>query len=159
MSVKRPLAIVGPLVAAGAVWCGALGSTAVAAPGEMPLQPPPKLVSELTGFQSPTGNVGCYIDASSVRCDIAERDWALPARPADCNEQVNFGQGLQLAADGESGFVCAGDTALGYGDVLAYGSSIAAGAIRCDSAESGITCRDNASGHGFMISRQAYQLF
>jgi hypothetical protein len=31
--------------------------------------------------------------------------------------------------------------------------------LRCESAQSGITCRDVESGHGFSISRGAYQLF
>lgn len=149
----------GALAAAGAVWCGVPAPVAGASPDMIPAQAPPKLVTELTGFQSPSGNVGCYIDPTTVRCDIAERDWALPARPADCNSNVDFGQGLILSASGDARFVCAGDTALGYGETLAYGSSIAAGTLMCDSAESGITCRDTVSEHGFAISRQAYQLF
>lgn len=146
-------------MAAGVVSAGAQGPIAGASPHAIPTQTPPKLVTELTGFQSPSGNVGCYIDPTTVRCDIAERDWPLPARPADCDLHVDFGQGLILSAGGEARFVCAGDTALGYGETLAYGSSIAAGTLTCDSAESGITCRDSATQHGFAISRQAYQIF
>ena len=45
------------------------------------------------------------------------------------------------------------------GEPLAYGEAITAGPMRCESAESGMTCRDVGTGHGFSISREAYQLF
>jgi hypothetical protein len=54
---------------------------------------------------------------------------------------------------------CAGDTALGGGQPLAYGRSISAGVLVCDSAESGITCRDMKAGHGFAIAREVYRVF
>jgi Family of unknown function (DUF6636) len=115
--------------------------------------------SGLTGFTSPTGNIGCYIDKKSVRCDISKRDWDPPSRPAGCNENVDYGQGIQMRAGGAPGFVCAGDTALGGGDPLQYGQSIAAGLLRCESAESGMTCRDTETGRGFKLSIGSYDLF
>jgi hypothetical protein len=120
-------------------------------------EPVDREVSELTGFVSPTGNVSCMIDADWARCDIIDRDWEPPPRPADC--EFDYGQGISLAPGGPAEFVCAGDTAFGADEVLPYGESITAGPLRCESAESGITCRDDQSGHGFSISRQAYQLF
>ncbi len=116
-------------------------------------------VAELTGFTSPSGNIGCYIDRESVRCDIGKRDWDPPARPASCNENVDYGQGIQLPAGGAPEFVCAGDTALGGGDPLPYGQSIAAGLLRCESAEAGMSCRDIETGRGFSLSIQSYELF
>lgn len=114
-------------------------------------------VTELTTFTSPSGNVGCYLDASMARCDIAERSWAPPLRPASC--AFAYGQGMTLRTGRPAEFVCAGDTALGSGDELAYGDSITAGALRCESADTGITCRDTKTRHGFAISREAYHLF
>jgi hypothetical protein len=93
-------------------------------------------VSEFTGFRSPSGNVGCYLDVDYVRCDIADANWSPPPRPADC--EFDYGQGITLAPGGSAEFVCAGDTALvPDGTPLPYGESIAAGPLRCDSAESG----------------------
>ena len=115
-------------------------------------------VTKLTGFTSPSGNIGCYIDMRSVRCDIDKRDWDPPARPASCNDNVDYGQGIQMSAGGAPKFVCAGDTALGSGDPLPYGQSIAAGLLRCESAESGISCRDVETGRGFSLSIQSYEL-
>lgn len=108
-------------------------------------------------FVSPTGNVSCMVDADFARCDIMDRDWSPPPRPADC--EFDYGQGISLAPDEQPQFVCAGDTAFGADEVLPYGQSITAGLLRCESAQSWITCRDVRTGHGFSISREAYRLF
>lgn len=116
----------------------------------------PEVVTDLMGFTSPSGNVGCYIDSTAARCDISERDWTPPARPTDC--EFDYGQGIILSAGEAPTFVCAGDTALGGGTPLPYGQSISAGTLRCDSAETGITCVDSTTAHGFSIAREHYQL-
>lgn len=118
---------------------------------------PTRSVTELTPFASPTGNIGCYIDPETVRCDIAERAWSPPPTPADCD--LEYGHGFWLDADGTADFVCAGDTAMGDHPVLAYGESIQAGDLRCTSRQSGMTCVSLSSGHGFTLSRNSYELF
>jgi hypothetical protein len=133
---------------------------AVADPTVVPVD---REVYELTGFHSPSGNVGCKISPTGVRCDIDQRDWSPPPRPADC--RLDFGQGIAIGVGEEAHFVCAGDTVRvlppygGAGEPLAYGEAITAGPMRCESAESGMTCRDVGSGRGFSISREAYQPF
>jgi hypothetical protein len=117
----------------------------------------PDEAADLVGFTSPSGNVGCIIDSAYVRCDIAERNWSPPPRPADC--EFDYGQGISLSRGEEAAFVCAGDTALGGGKPLDYGQSVSAGLMQCDSAESGVTCRDTKTGHGFTIAREAYRVF
>ncbi|MCT7659592.1 DUF6636 domain-containing protein [Mycobacterium deserti] len=114
-------------------------------------------VQELTGFISPSGNVACMLDATWARCDIIDRNWSPPPRPPDC--EFDYGQGISLAPGERAQFVCAGDTAFGADQVLPYGESIAADRLRCESAQSGITCLDSESGHGFSISREAYRVF
>ena len=128
-------------------------------PSERDGEPPPVdlEVDELTGFSSPTGNIGCYISPETVRCDIAERDWSPPPAPPSC--ELDFGQGIELPAGDFPRFVCAGDTALGPDRKLAYGSSIGAGLLRCESGESGIRCQETENGSGFLISRERYELF
>jgi hypothetical protein len=115
-------------------------------------------VSELTGFTSLSGNIGCYIDPNSVRCDIRERDWSPPPKPASCPEMTGWGQGLQLDVGKPANFVCAGDTALGAGTPLAFGDNIMAGSIECTSSPDGITCWDLVYGGEFSIARQDYHL-
>lgn len=114
-------------------------------------------VFAFTGFISPTGNVACMIDVDLARCDIIDHDWSPPPRPADC--EFDYGQGIEIIAGEPASFVCAGDTAFGPDEVLPYSHAITAGPLRCESANSGITCRDADTGHGFTLALQAYQLF
>jgi hypothetical protein len=120
-------------------------------------QPAARAVDGLRGFISPTGNVACMVAADWARCDIIDRDWSPPPRPADC--EFDYGQGISVAPGERAQFVCAGDTAFGPDAMLPYGESISAGALRCESAEAGITCRDLRTANGFSISRDAYHLF
>ena len=148
------------LAACGGVSTGTQSENArpVAQPEKLTSPPPADLeVLHLSGFVAPSGNVSCTIDVNYARCDIIDRDWSPPARPVDC--ESDYGQGITVAAGEQAHFVCAGDTAFGMDAVLPYGESITAGALKCESAESGITCRDVQTSHGFSISRQAYQLF
>jgi hypothetical protein len=118
-----------------------------------------RVVTELTGFTTPSGNVGCYIDTEMVRCDIRERDWAVPPRSPDCPEQVSYGQGLEIV-NGDAVFVCAGDTALNPdADVVAYGDSISAGSLSCEVRFNGVNCSDGDSGHGFFLARESFDFY
>ncbi len=119
----------------------------------------PTRVVHLQTFRSPTGNIGCGMYDGGARCDIRERDWSPPPRPARCPKEVDFGQGLAVSAAGRASFVCAGDTALDPGaKALAYGTASQVGASECVSRTSGVTCT-NSSGHGFFISVQSYRIF
>lgn len=156
--MTRPVVLAALAAAAPAVATLVAGS-ATAAPGSLRNLPLETFeVSELTAFNSPSGNIGCYIDPSTVRCDIRERDWSPPPKPASCNENVEYGQGLMLNVGEPARFVCAGDTALTTGNTLGFGDKIVAGSIECSSAPSGITCWDFQYGGEFSISREAYHL-
>ena len=149
----------GVLVAAAPVlamgWAGVATATPIST-GPVPLGT--REVTELTGFTSPSGNIGCYIDPSYVRCDIRERDWSPPPRPASCPDMTGYGQGVEVNVGKPATFVCAGDTALGGGDPLAYGDTIVAGSIECTSLPEGMRCWDFQYGGEFTISREGYQL-
>ncbi|WP_308124247.1 DUF6636 domain-containing protein [Mycolicibacterium xanthum] len=93
-----------------------------------------------------------------LRCDIAERDWTPPPRPADCPGLTDYGQGITLGPNGPASFVCAGDTTLQSGPPLPYDQFQAGGGMSCTSEPSGMRC-SNSDGHGFTLSRQAYTLF
>lgn len=114
---------------------------------------------DIRGFVAPSGNVACMIDSTFVRCDIIDRDWSPPPRPADCPDFTDFGQGINLSAGGSAAFVCAGNTVFGPDEVLRYDEWVTVGSLRCDSAVDGITCRDLGTGNGFFISRQGYRIF
>jgi hypothetical protein len=111
----------------------------------------------LRAFRSPSSNLGCELDATVARCDIAQRTWKSPPRPASC--QLDYGNGLEVLPSGTGRFTCAGDTALNPQDPpLPYGRRSTIGSLSCLSEPSGITCR-NAAGHGFAIARTAYRIF
>jgi hypothetical protein len=113
-----------------------------------------------TFFESPSRNIGCVILDGVARCDIIERSWLPPPRPASCPTEVDFGQGLTVSRNGSAALVCAGDTALDpSAPILPYGHVDAGGGLRCLSSRAGMTCRSTRSGHGFFISRQRYSLF
>jgi hypothetical protein len=108
-------------------------------------------------FQSPSGNIGCFINKSGVRCDIRQRSWRPPPKPRSCD--VDFGQGVALDRRGRAGFVCAGDTTLGAGPALAYGDAIRRGRFRCSSRTDGMRCVNRRNGHGFFLSRERVRRF
>jgi hypothetical protein len=131
-------------------------------------------------FVSPSGNEGCAIlgAASSEPflwgCALAAQDWAFPtASPDDyCFEsQVPCGYGIEATGDeaphpryrGDAGFPAAiaiFDTT-GTGPTVATleeGHSVTFGAVTCEASATGITCSNAESGHGFAVSRAAYEL-
>ena len=125
----------------------------------------PKPVSlptlHLTQFQTPSHNIGCYMSTQAggfVRCDIRERSWRPPPKPAYCD--VDWGQGIQVGKRRPGQFVCPGDTVLDPGaPVLPYGQASQAGAIRCRGTKLGLICGVRKTGHGFFIARGRYDLF
>lgn len=98
------------------------------------------------------------MDSGYVRCDIANRNWNPPPRPADCPDMTGYGQGIELNTTGAAHFVCAGDTTMGTGSVLPYGQFRAGGGLSCNSQPAGMRC-SNSDGRGFMLSRESYSLF
>jgi hypothetical protein len=113
---------------------------------------------KLFPFQSPSGNIGCYLDKKAVRCDIREHTWPTPPKPADCD--VDYGQGVAVGQHGRAGYVCAGDTALDPSSpVLNYGDRISKGNIRCASKTKGMRCVNLDTKDGFFLSRGVVRLF
>jgi hypothetical protein len=94
------------------------------------------------------------MDEGFVRCDIGDADWSLPPRPAGCD--LDWIHGVELGTEVHIG-ICAGDTAMGGPDVLAYGTSVTRGDLRCESERTGLTCRNGTTGAGFRLSRAAVE--
>jgi hypothetical protein len=118
----------------------------------------PTASASLAQFQSPSGNIGCYVFGQGARCDIRNKQWEAPPPPASC--ELDWGFGLTVVRNGRGNYVCAGDTAIDRGSpVLRYGDRITRGRFRCKSKQSGIRCVNRRNGHGFKISKQRAQLF
>lgn len=114
------------------------------------------VVREVRRFVTPSGNIGCVILGGQARCDIRARIWQPPVRPANCD--LDWGHAIELTGRGAQ-FVCAGDSAFVTEEVLPYGADALASGYRCESRESGVTCRNTATGKGFSLSREAYAIF
>ena len=111
----------------------------------------------LVGFQSPSGNIGCYMDGRAARCDILKREWTPPPKPPSC--ELDWGQGVVVGRHGKAEYVCAGDTAINEEQVLGYGESISRGRFRCVSKETKMKCVNERSDHGFKLSKRSVRLF
>ncbi len=107
-------------------------------------------------FQTPSGNIGCYVDVNAARCDIAKRTWKPTPDENGCT--LDYGQGIIVTHD-RAEFVCAGDTTLGGSEILDYGQKVERGEYVCESEPDGVTCSETETGHGFFISRQSFRIF
>ncbi len=108
-------------------------------------------------------NIGCAMifgketSGGAARCDIREHSWPTPKKPPSC--EVDYGQGLSVDAQGRGGFVCAGDTTLGQGRVLAEGSSVRLGPYECTNLGKAVRCVNHRTKHGFKLSPRVAQRF
>ena len=124
--------------------------------GPGPAPRPARKVDEAM-FRTPSENIACALTRSAVRCDIVRKTWQPPAKPADC--ELDWGNGLALS-NGQATVTCAGDTLIGTSEsTLQYGEALTAGTVRCDSENSGLTCQDEKTGHGFTLASARYTLF
>ena len=115
--------------------------------------PPEPTVSET--FASESRNITCEVTDVSATCVIAQLG-TQPAPVDGCDGTVGYK--VVLGADGSVEQPCVpaaeqpqpapGDTA-----ILDYGTSKTVGPFTCDSAETGMTCRETATGKGFTIAR------
>lgn len=108
-------------------------------------------------FSSPTGNITCQLTRTDAACVIAEHDYPASDRPDGC-----AGRWLPLLTVGVSGPARLGPCEAGVvapsGGALAYGTTSVVGRMSCLSRLSGMACWSGRSGHGFRLSRAAYQL-
>jgi hypothetical protein len=137
-------------------------------------------VADAGAFATPSGRIVCLVSTDSIRCDFVGSDkaWQAP-KPTSC--ELDWGSSLYVTKT--AGSTCAGDTVIDTASVdsdyvswrrasdpivtvydlklvaLPYGSSLAAGTFQCDSASTGVTCKNTATGHGFTMSREAYSIF
>lgn len=106
-------------------------------------------------FRSPSNNIFCAIDSQGARCDIRDKAWQPPPKPADCD--LDWGSSMAVTAQGAV-FVCAGDTVEDdKAPPLPYGGIVERGDIRCRSEESGMACEHVPSGSRFLLSRERYE--
>lgn len=114
--------------------------------------------TDLARFATPSRNIACQLSAESARCDVAQRSWQTPPKPADC--AGDYGGGATLSGSGSGALTCAGDTVADPSlVVLDYGQGVRFDDVVCVSRETGLRCQNTATGHGFRVARASYDLF
>lgn len=145
-----------------------LASTTPAATQAPPPRPPavaappqtsaPSAPIQVWGFRSPTGNLACVLSTTGAACDVKGHQYAAPAAPPNCPGW--FGDRIGMDVGAPAMFSCHTTSFFDRGlPTQTYNAPLTAGSISCVLAEdTGVTCRDAASGHGFTLSKQAYVL-
>jgi hypothetical protein len=111
-------------------------------------------------FRSPTGNIGCAIETTAAACDIFEKRWKPTPKPATCESDWGMGVYVSSNPPAKGQFSCAGDTVHNaQAPALPYGESLSLNGFTCESRRDGMRCVQVASGHGFFIGRDRYDLF
>jgi hypothetical protein len=117
--------------------------------------------TDASSFKTPSGNIGCLYtpasgsDSVSLRCDLASVSHT-PQRPASC--KLSYGRAFFLYGTGKAKRGCVGDTVLGSGSVIKYGTTKRFGPFTCTSRQSGLSCHSHY-GHGFTLSKQKQTLY
>lgn len=178
-SAGLPSAITIPSIGfpSGATTAPSAGRPASSAPANAPTDV--RKVGDNAAFSSPSGRIICFMSVEGARCEfVGDKAWK-PPRPPGC--QLEW-ESILVVGD-TAGAGCAGDTVaetaqvgseyttwrrsadptvVVYGMTMAalpYGSGLDSGAFRCESATTGVTCRNTTTGHGFTMAREAYSLF
>jgi hypothetical protein len=105
--------------------------------------------SRLKAFRSPSGNITCVVsteDGGFAQCELRSRP---------------FGGGLMVPrSGGVSRYDVASDDDLaGRRFVLRYGTTTRLSVFSCTSRQSGMTCRNMRTHHGFTMSRRHQTIF
>jgi hypothetical protein len=108
-------------------------------------------------FLSPSRNIGCYVDATSARCDVLVHTYKPTMKPSWC--EGDWGTASEVGATGKGHFQCVSDTTWGPNPVLRYGHSKTIGRFTCTSRSTGMTCVNRWTGHGFSVARASYHFF
>ena len=129
---------------------------------------PPMVIFDRSGtqqaaFEAPDGNINCEFLAGSgsdptgtVRCDISDKTWQPPAKPASC--QGDWGEGLGLAD--RATMLCITDTVRGQSSsaALPSGTAIRFAPFTCSNGPAGMNCVNTVTGSGFLIGQERYEL-
>ena len=119
----------------------------------------PSASAKLVGFQTPSENVGCYMDGHGARCDVRDQEWTAPPPTMPC--ELDYGQGVFIGRHDPAEYVCAGDTTLDpEHEVLEEGDKIKTGRFKCkNKGDDTIKCVNTRTKEGFKVSQAEAVLF
>lgn len=114
-------------------------------PAAPAVRPAPDGAADLTAIQAPSGNISCRLGEVSVSCTVTERSYPFET---DCPAEGPF----TITVAAEVPTLDCGAPVSG-GSTLEYGSSARHGEVACTSASDGMTCWNQRTGRGFIVSR------
>ena len=145
------------ITVAGALLAAAVAPVGAASPGTH-ARPAAAPSASMALLKSPSGNIRCIMDTSSARCDALAHTYKPTKKPASC--PGDWGTAMGVGTSGKGRFLCVFDSAYDPHDkVLAYGHSKTIGRYTCMSRTTGMTCKNNRTGHGFRTAKASYSLF
>ena len=109
-------------------------------------------------FETPSRNIACIVQGSSLRCDMRELGNAAAPKPDSC--EFDYGHAFGITKNGRKGRrLCISDAVGGSGTpVVGYGRTWRRGTFTCTVKRSGVRCK-NRGGHGFELRRGLQKLF
>lgn len=107
--------------------------------------------ADTESFATPSGNIGCTIDAERARCVVKTFDYSPPDAPDGC-EMEEWGSIVVANRDG-AGFSCTPADFPVDAEELDYGQTITAHGMTCSSEETGVSCRSEETGAAFSVAR------
>jgi len=130
-------------------------------PTSTTMQFPPPITGPTTSqlqFNSPSGNISCAIyDGGGIECRIVQFTYALPP---DSGCELDVVPVFLVGSAGRGRFgACVGDALDRTPYTLPYGTATVVGESVCLSLESGMTCWNTISGHGFRAARESFDLY
>ncbi len=111
--------------------------------------------SSIAAFTSPSGNISCGILDGNAGCLVFDNSWDVPPPDEYCD--ATWGGSVEVE-NGPGRLTCVGGL-LADGPALPYGYEIEHGPILCRSDETGVTCDNLTTGHGFKVNRASFNLY
>lgn len=113
-------------------------------------------------FQTPSGNISCWIADNAATCSIDDYTYGERQRPANCSP-AEWPNGFWLSEGKPATVDCNSyppgtHHGLRTNTTLDYGQTKSVGVMTCTSEPSGVTCTDTSTGHFFRVSRDSYEL-
>lgn len=115
----------------------------------------------VTSFVTPSGNIYCALigeEQNTLRCEMQSMLNPLPPQPYSGYCEFDWGAGFLLRQQGKPEILCISDSIGKSSYILAYDSTWAQSGFECVSKRAGLRC-ENASEHGFFLSRNAWNAF
>lgn len=118
--------------------------------------------NEAVYFTAPDGGFQCGIIELPTRIEAGCQGATTPVPPRPESCMIDWGSGIRVTGTGRGEFLCAGGlvyTSGGTDTVLPVGKSVTSFGYTCESAATGITCRNDDTGHGFRIASTSNETF